>query len=282
MKTINTLKPPQTAKLTALFAPVDSKDRLAIARHIEAQEKLARESAAQVIIGPVQGDTWHSYRTVLVDSGARPFFLEPFQGAKDNYKELGEVLTECGYGVVARFLSTSIPAGATDSGARSISQIAPGLTIKTFNSEDFMGQIEDIYRLSIISFSDNFLYQQITFEEFVELYRPLENLLKSDLVTMVYDGQELVGLSLCLEDLEEKDRFILKTLVRHPAKKYSGLGRALVQESVNVAAGQGFSQVIFALYKEDGSSAYIADFYPTTAVRSYGLYARHLSGEGVS
>lgn len=279
---MTTLKLPQLKTDTALFCPVQSLDKLEISRHLEGQERSAKASGAQVIVGPVQGDTWHSYRCVLTDSGASPFFLEPFRGENDNYRELSEVLAARGYRVIARFLSTSIPAGATDSGARAIDQIAPGLTVTAFDSQDFMGQLEDIYRLSILAFKDNYLYKPITFEKFVDLYRPLQSLIKSELVTMVYDGQELVGLSLSLPDFNETDkiRFILKTLVRHPAKKYSGLGRALVQESVNVAARQGFEQVIFALYKADGSSAYIADFYPTTVVRTYGLYARDLAGEG--
>lgn len=282
---MNTLKSPRSITDSAFFSPVHSLDKLEIRRHLDEQERSAKASGAQVIVGPVQGDTWHSYRCVLEDSGARPFFLEPFRGESDNYKELSEVLAARGYKVIARFLSTSIPAGATDSGARSIYQIdqtASGLTVKAFNSQDFMGQLADIYRLSVLSFKDNYLYKPITFENFVDLYRPLQALINSELVTMVYDGAELVGLSLCLPDLNEKNRFILKTLVRHPAKKYSGLGRALVQESVKVAARQGFKQVIFALYKADGSSAYIADFYPTTALRTYGLYARDLAGEGNS
>lgn len=265
-----------TKEKFSYFPLFDGLDQAGLHARLQKAEEAGRDCGAHLIIGPVCGDTWHSYRTVITDSGAPPFLLEPFKGKEDNYKNLTAVLTKRHYKIAAQFLSTAISAGATDSGARSISEIAAGLTVKSFSKDCFYKQLEDIYKLSVLSFKNNFLYKEISLEEFVDLYLPLEKLLRGELITMVYDQDELVGLSLGLADTCEKDRFILKTLVRHPAKKYAGLGRALVQESVRIAKREDFTEVIFALYKEDGSSAYIADFYPTRLIRRYALFSREL------
>lgn len=269
MKTLPTEK-------ISFFPMLKELDQQALDARLQAAEVAGRNCGARFIIGPVCGDTWHSYRTVIQDSGAAPFFLEPFMGKEDNYKDLTAVLSKRNYKIAAQFLSTAIPAGATDGGARLITEIAPGLTIKSFSQASFLEQLEDIHRLSVLSFKNNYLYKEISRQDFIDLYLPLEKLLRKELITLVYDQEELVGLSLCLADPFEKERFILKTLVRHPAKKYAGLGRALVQESVRIAEREGFAEVVFALYKEDGSSAYIADFYPTRLIRRYALFSREL------
>ena len=44
---------------------------------------LAQEEGFAALLGPLDGDTWHSYRVVVESDGTPPFLLEPVSGPDD-------------------------------------------------------------------------------------------------------------------------------------------------------------------------------------------------------
>ena len=50
---------------------------------LEKVADLARNEGATALVGPMDGDTWHSYRLVTETDGSKPFLMEPGGKAHD-------------------------------------------------------------------------------------------------------------------------------------------------------------------------------------------------------
>jgi GNAT superfamily N-acetyltransferase len=242
---------------------------------LEVAARIAAEQGQQTLIAPLDGDTWHSYRTIIEGSAAPKFFLEPASPLS------AEVLEEAGFALTAQYSSSLIDltyskAAIEATIAKHEATIEKSFLVRHFNSANFEGELREIYVLSLKSFKNNFLYQAISYEDFVELYHPLVNLIKNELVWLAFNQGKLVGMLFALPDILNREQIILKTVAVDP--DFTGLGIAsyLLARVQKEALNLGFTSAVQALYKAENKSAQLTAGLTTKVIRRYGLFALDL------
>ncbi len=235
-------------------------------------EKAARECGATELVGPLAGNTFYRYRTVIEDSGALPFLCEPYNS---NWSGLVDCLEQRGYRQLATYASKSVP--LTEAPQLFAEKPAP-VEFESFRVEAFEEELSAIYELTEKAFAANFLYSAISKEAFISLYEPLKATMDGELVLMARASAtgKLVGFCLALRDTRAP-RLILKTIARDPDPAYRHLGLSMVCRMLELGRAKNFQEAIFALYKEGGFSSYMPDLFGGKTIRRYAVYARELS-----
>jgi GNAT superfamily N-acetyltransferase len=149
-----------------------------------------RSRGAGTIVGPIDGDTWHSYRLPVGPWEKRPFLMEPYNPAY--YPDLWEAN---GFTVLERYYSLRV-----DDLAASVQRLEPkhrrvlesGYRLEKLRVERFDRELERLYELSCNIFRGNFLYSEIPRKRFVELYSGARQLVDPDLVCFAVapDGED--------------------------------------------------------------------------------------------
>ena len=238
-----------------------------------------RMLGAQYVVGPLDGGTWHRYRLVTQAGERPPFFLEYYTPC-----DWPALFVEAGFSPVATYRSAqTATANYADRSAEKFAGRAAqmALTVRTFQPEETAATLTALYELSVQSFAHNALYTPITRQEFEALYRPLLPHLVPDLFLLAEHNGQLVGFVLAVPDYGQRvrgeviDTIVIKTLARHPARCYAGLGSYLAQEIHQRAAALGYRTAIHALMHDSNASRIISDKSAQT-IRRYALYGRAL------
>lgn len=241
-------------------------------------QRLAAQGFTQVI-GPLDGDTWHRYRLVTVPREQPPFFLEYYTPCS-----WPAIFTDAGFAPIATYTSARTttadyhdPSAAKF--ARKVAQL--GITLRTFEPARAQQELAALYALSSQSFAHNLLYTPIALEEFLALYLPLLPYLNPDLFLLAEAAGVLVGYVLALPDHlqrargEVSDTLIIKTLARHPDRRYAGLGSYLGQAIHQRGAALGYRYAIHALMHDANVSLTISA-KSAQPIRRYALYGKKL------
>ncbi len=257
----------------------DATDRDAAALLLSRSLERLREEGRTLAVGPMDGNTWRRYRFVTDPGEAPPFFLEP-----DNPEAYPGYFTHAGFEPMAHYTSARV----TDLSIRD--ERIPG-AIERLRKADvywrpldinrFEEELQAIYRLSVRSFTGNFLYTPIAEQEFLAQYRMIEPYVQPDLILMAELDGELVGYLFAIPDLNQAQRgevidtYIIKTVAVLPGRRSLGLGGVLVAESQRIARERGYRCAIHALMHESNSSRNISARYART-MRRYTLYQKRL------
>jgi len=236
--------------------------------------------ACTLAVGPMDGNTWRSYRWVTESHGEPPFFLEP-----NHPPEWPLHFTQYGFRPLAHYVSSSDEhlAASEDPQARRAAERMErlGVHLRPLDVTNFETELRIIHRLVTISFQRGFLYQPLSEAEFIAQYQSLRPYVRPELVTLALHDGRPVGLSFALPDWLQAqagksiDTAIIKTLATLPERHYAGLGSHLVAATRRAARALGYRRVIHALMHESNQSRTIrADF--TTMIRRYTLFARPL------
>jgi GNAT superfamily N-acetyltransferase len=246
---------------------------------LAAAEEPLRIAGCTIAIGPMNGNTWRSYRFV-VDAGERaPFFLEP-----TNPQEWPAQFERRGFSSLASYFS-SLNADLSQSDPRLAAMeksIADaGVTIRTAHS-DLRSELKNIYAVSQISFRQNFLYTEIPESEFMAMYEPILPVARPELVLLAERAGHCIGYLFAIPDLAQQarglaiDTFIIKTVAVLPMPDIRGLGTLLVARAQQAGHQLGFRHCIHALMFEDNISRKISSHY-ASVMRKYALFAKVLS-----
>lgn len=242
--------------------------------------KRLRTLGARYVVGPLDGDTWHHYRLVTNPGDRPPFFLEYYTPCA-----WPAIFEQAGFAPIAGYRSAqTATAGYQDRSAEKFARraAAMNLTIRRFDPAETEATMRALYALSIASFAQNLFYTPIDDHDFFALYRPLLPHLVPDLFLLAEHEGEIVGFVLAVPDYTQRargeamDTMVIKTLARHPARCYAGLGSYLAQEIHQRAAALGFRQAIHALMYDGNASRVISDKSAQT-IRQYALYGQDLS-----
>jgi GNAT superfamily N-acetyltransferase len=241
----------------------------------------ARLSAAgcTLAIGPMNGNTWRSYRFVIDRGEQFPFFLEPA-----NPPEWPLQFERAGFSSLASYFSAlnsdlSRPDPRVGPIEKKIAEA--GVAIRPANS-DLRRELDGIYAVSQLSFRQNFLYTEIPRAEFISMYEPVLPMARPELVLMAERAGECVGYLFAVPDLAMKSRglevdtFIIKTVSILPEPELRGLGTLLVSRAQQLGRELGFRRCIHALMFEDNISLNISRHY-ATVMRKYALYSKDLA-----
>jgi GNAT superfamily N-acetyltransferase len=235
-----------------------------------------RSRGAGTIVGPMNGDTWHSYRLSVGPREERPFMMEPYNPAY--YPDLWEAN---GFTVLEQYYSLRI-----DDLAASVQRLEPmhrrvlesGYRLEKLRIERFDRELERFYELCCNIFRGNFLYSEISRERFVELYSGARQLVDPDLIcfAVASDGED-AGFLFAMPDRFRalaamrgskgpmaKLRFLalrnrtdtvnLKSLGVLEGHRRYGIGSALMYQGYKTSMDKGYRKANMCLILEDNPS----------------------------
>lgn len=259
------------------YAATDSNAGCDVIRHA-LQELRAR--ACTVVVGPMNGNTWRSYRFVVDRGTAKPFFLEP-----DNPESWPGHFSRCGFEPLSWYVSEINPDIANrqpELGTLRRDMEKLGVRIAPLNSGDPCGDLDGIYDVACESFRNSFMYSPLDRRSYRCMYEPLLQKIDPRLVLVAKHGQRVVGFIFSPPDYlqqasdETIDTIVIKTVAILPGKRFRGLGRVLIVDLLQNALDLGYTRAISALMHTGNASQKISS---TCAgpMRQYALFARRFS-----
>jgi GNAT superfamily N-acetyltransferase len=276
---------------------LDAGERVGVIGHyaaesVDAGMRVLTDACAQlaahgctIAVGPMDGNTWRSYRLVIERGSEPPFFLEP-----DTPDAWVSHFTGAGFETLATY-SSAVARDLTQRDPRldalATRLAARHIVIRPLDLSHADDDLRRIYALSLTTFKDNFLYTPIDEAEFMEQNRRLLPAVRPELVLLAErDGDhhhaELVAFLFAVPDiLQQKrgqtpDTIIIKTVAVQPGLAHAGLGSLLVAEVQQRAAALGYTRAVHALMHEQNVSRNISRRYAQT-IRRYALFARRLA-----
>jgi hypothetical protein len=232
-------------------------------------ERLRAEGFAAAL-GPMDGDTWHSYRLVAESDGSPPFAMEPVSGPHDH-----AVFAASGFAPVSAYVSTRAAL------AEAIGPAPPvridGVTVTAWDGQNADALIAILFEMSVASFRERAFFKPIDKAEFHKLYAPMVPLIDPRLVLFARDAQGslvgfLFGLPNRLEGPQPKTA-ILKTY----ASGRRGIGHLLADTFHRTARELGFVDVIHALMHVDNASLDRSRRHAGKVFRRYALMGKRLA-----
>ena len=241
-----------TAKVTVYLEAPDWKDETAAAlgdfscktiedgqQVIEDAIQFIRSHGKTRVIGPMSGDTWHSYRFVTETDDSPSFLLEPTNKPHDV-----DIFTKAGFEKISGYFSARVPLDQT---AKNVPTPTSDFTIEGWDGENPEALFEQVFELSVEAFSKNAFYKPIAKEDFLEMYMPIVPMIKKDLIFFArrHDGS-LAGFLFGIPNYAEGSNaktVILKTY----ASLAKGAGQHLAHAFHTTALASGYEMAIHAL-----------------------------------
>jgi hypothetical protein len=230
-------------------------------------------------IGPMNGSTWYSYRAIKDQGDVPPFFMEYFTP-----EFWPEIFNLSGFEEIASY--SSARANQILYEDPSIVKFEQkkanlGLIVRNFDLKNARRDLSAIHSLSINSFSNNFLYTDISLEDFLVLNEKVLPFIDPDLFLLAEHNGSLVGFVFAIPDIlcnpnsESGRSVIVKTVAKISDRAYAGLGNYLVYSVHQVAGRKGYRSVIHALMHDQNGSVNISDKSAKT-IRRYALFGKRL------
>ncbi|MEM9106351.1 MAG: hypothetical protein AAGC96_11910 [Pseudomonadota bacterium] len=220
------------------------------------------------VIGPMDGDTWHSYRSVTESDGSSPYLMEPKSGPHDV-----DALAGCGFQPISNYVSMRV---VTKKAIADKPDNRTGVEIVNWdggNAEAFFGEV---YDFSVEGFARNAFYKPITREEFLGLYTPYVAFLNRDLIFFArHPDGKLAGFLFGIPDYAQGPQTktaILKTY----ASSVRGVGYLLADAFHRSALAGGFETTIHALMHDDNISQDRSTMHGAEVFRRYALFGLDL------
>ena len=243
-----------------------------------AQDRLCA-AGCTLAIGPMNGNTWRSYRFVTERGDEPPFFLEP-----SNPTEWPAQFERAGFSSLASYFSAlnsdlSRPDPRLDVLEKKVAEA--DVVLRSANP-DLRRELKNIYAVSEVSFQQNFLYTKIPEAEFVTMYEPVLPMARPELVLIAERDGQCVGFLFAVPDFAQKarganvDTFIVKTVSILPQPELRGLGTLLVARAQQLGREMGFRRCIHALMFENNDTLNISRHY-ATVMRKYTLHSKDLA-----
>ena len=231
-------------------------------------------------VGPMDRNTWHSYRFVTEAGDAPAFFLEP-----SHPLDWPSQWKMAGFTPLAGYHSTvseNAAANEPDPRQQAASQRMhdAGVRLRPLDIAHWNEELRRIYAVAVVSFGDNYLYTPLPEREFLELYDPLRHLLRPEMVLLAENAAgETVGFALGMPDRLDltNETLIVKTVAVRPEQAGTGLGRLLVGGVQAAGTTLGFHRVIHALMYDGNVSRHLSARFGTRLLRRYSLFSRRLT-----
>lgn len=228
-----------------------------------------RLSGIRQVIGPMDGDTWHSYRFVTESDGTSPFLLEP-----TNKTHEPALFENAGFQPIGSYFSARVPLDQTAAAEPAASDEFTITEWSGENPEQLFGQVFD---LSVEAFSQNAFYKPISRQDFLQMYLPVVPLMKKEFIFFASTPQgRLVGFLFGIPNYSEGPQtktVILKTY----ASLMRGVGRHLAHAFHSAARAHGYQSAIHALIHDDNLSALRSAAEGAEVFRRYTLFGLRLN-----
>ena len=223
-----------------------------------------RENNIQKILGPMDGDTWHSYRFVTQTDDSPAFLLEP-----RNTPVALASLKDAGFTEISSYFSARVPLAQT---ALNAPRPTDAFTVEPWDGADPEKLFNQVFDLSCEAFAENAFYKPITRDAFLAIYMPIVPMLKPELIFFARrPDQSLAGFLFGTPNYAEgptPSSVILKTY----ASLTKGAGQHLAYAFHKAAASEGYDTAIHALIHDDNLSALRSASEGADIFRRYGLF----------
>ncbi len=236
------------------------------------------QAGCTLAVGPMDGNTWRSYRFLTWRGDEPRFAFEPDQPAAwpQWWQEAGFSAYEQYWSALVTRLDGHDP--RLDAVAARLTRA--GVTIRAIDLATFDQELTRIYAVSAIAFRDNVLYLPLPEAEFLAMYQQVRPLLRPGLSFLAERAGAPVGFVFALPDLEQGrrgvavDTVVIKTLAVLPGRDLAGLGKLLLESCQQAALAAGFRRAIHALMHAGNASRNLGD--EAVEIRRYTLFARRL------
>jgi hypothetical protein len=229
-----------------------------------------RENGLHQVIGPMEGDTWHSYRFITQSDDSPAFLMEPTTAALAL-----DVFKTAGFYEISRYFSARVPLAQT---AQSKPPATTDFTIEAWDGKNPEALFAQVFALSTTAFSKNAFYKPITQEAFLAMYMPLVPMLKREFIFFARRPDDtLAGFLFGTPNYAEGPKpssAILKTY----ASLAKGAGQHLAYAFHKAALDAGYDTAIHALIHDDNLSAQRSAAEGADIFRRYGLFGLKLDG----
>lgn len=239
---------------------------------IEVAENWLRSKGVTTAVGPMNFNTWFSYR-FRVDDHEETLVWEP-----NNPPEYPHLFQELKYQTSEDYNSTATSGldlfvEKTEKNIKCMKE--NGLSYRVFDGKNLLTQeVPILYELSMKGFNENTLFEPIPFQLFSELYVPIAN--KMDFSHCFFavnsEGKE-VGFFFCFV---ENGYLILKSTTILPDYRGLGLSNALAHLAGKVALEKGVTKYIPALVECGNRSESYAKKGGTLWTHHYVLFEKKL------
>ena len=239
-----------------------------------------REQGCTLVVGPMDGNTWRSYRLVSERGSEAAFFMEP-----QNPALWPEWFETAGFTPLARYVSALNDnlAHEDERVPRTLARLqSSGVQFRSLDLAKLDDELHAIHRLSLTSFADNVLYTALEATDFIQHYRSLSPRLDAELILLAERDGVLIGYLFALPDFNQPlaglalDTCIIKTIAVLPGRENAGLGAVLAAQCQGIARMKGYRRVIHALMHEHNESLRLSARY-ARIMRRYTLYQARLA-----
>ncbi len=237
--------------------------------------------ACTLAVGPMDGNTWRSYRFVTAGNTEPAFFLEPV-----NPPEWPQQFVDGGFTPLARYFSALDDRLDQEDDAqarRAARRMADlGVSVRALQPAQLEEELKAIYQVVVASFRGGFLYQPVPEAEFVAQYLQLRPYVRPELVMIARHEDRPVGFIFTLPDVLPArlglpvETVIMKTFGVLPERRYAGLGTHLGVVNRRAVHQLGYRRMIHALIHASNPSRSISARYASSVFRRYTLFARPL------
>ena len=232
--------------------------------------ELVRQRGRNRILGPMAGDTWHSYRFVSESDGSPPFLLEP-----TNKPWEPEVFLDAGFQQVGRYFSARLDLAGEPAPAPPASQL---FEIETWDGKDPEKLFRQVFDLSSKAFSRNAFYKPIDEDEFLAMYLPVVPMIRKELIFFARrPDRTLAGFLFAIPNFAEGPE-TRTVIIKTYASLQRGAGRSLIYACQSAAKSLGFERAIHALIHDDNQSAERSAAEGAEIFRRYELLGLRLDG----
>lgn len=237
-------------------------------------EDCCRDLGYKLIIGPMNGSTWHTHR-FSIESEAKQFSVDI-----GNPEYYNQQFTSVGFEVIGNYVTNFCEDDAiVNSSLTDAYWENRGLTIRNLDRDNLDEELARIAVFSNLAFKNNFLFTPIVIENFILKYRHLITVIETSLVYVGEDSNkeiQCVSFTFPDPDVSSGKKMIGKTVAIRPDSKYKGLGVYISRKSHTAAINRGYDSVIHAFMHIRNASMKLSNKYVCKS-KSYRLYAKHIS-----
>lgn len=256
----------------AMFGFVSlSQDFSAVKDLFDRMEDRARQMGYSHLIGPLNYSTWMSYRWAI-----SRFDLQLFPDC-NNPDYYNHFIQKLAYQVLYTYRSAVVDMNNplfAQGQAIYRAKCREGYSFKTYDSTNAYGLAQEIYHISKDAFADAYLYSDIPFEVFSQLYLSWIKNLDFSLI-VAYDQDQAVGYVFGYEN-PLGPGFISKTSAVKKAYQKHKIYTALLYLGANLVMDKGYQDMIYHFQCEQKPSFRKFDETIESNEKRYAIYVKEL------
>ena len=272
--------------------PTHPTHRIGLIGHFEARDHVTasmllgrsmlslKSVGCTLAIGPMDGDSWHSYRATTWAGSQPAFAMEPPVNV-----EYAEYFAEAGFCPYSNYVSNEMIFAEVR--IPKLHQLLiwfamARFRIRNIRIDDYDAEIERIHQFCCRAFTNNHLFSPIDLPAFRALYAPMKSTIRPEFVFIAEKAGRVIGLLFAMPDINQQlrgesvDTLIFKTLAIAPEMRGRGLGSALMYRAYRAASAAGYRRIIGALMEKNNHLLEITDQFHTNVIREYALFAKEL------